>query len=155
MHLFQCMLLKALCLDASSIAGPRNIPLAISVAFSACHQKERGWMQARVEEVGQALLRRTQDVGGLGPRRKGKRNQHHTDAYEEHMLLPEVCSSDITPCNACSFMQCMRSPCRLHVLVCRHLSSIRAAYFPFCLIAGFLLAFALLLSLEKACEDVF
>ena len=48
-------------------------------------------MQARVEEVGQALLRRTQDVGGLGPRRKGKRNQHHTDAYEEHMLLPEVC----------------------------------------------------------------
>ena len=47
-------------------------------------------LQARVEEVGQALLRRTQDAGGLGPRRKGKRSRFHMDAYEEHMLLPEV-----------------------------------------------------------------
>ena len=47
-------------------------------------------MQARVEEVWQALLRRTQDAGGLGPRRKGKRSRFHMDAYEEHMLLPEV-----------------------------------------------------------------
>ncbi len=47
-------------------------------------------MQARVEEVGQALLRRTQDAGGVGPRRKGKRSRFHMDAYEEHMLLPDV-----------------------------------------------------------------
>ena len=47
-------------------------------------------IQARVEEVGQALLRRTQDAGGFGPRRKGKRSRFHMDAYEEHMLLPEV-----------------------------------------------------------------
>lgn len=47
-------------------------------------------LQARVEEVGQALLRRTQDAGGVGPRRKGKRSRFHMDAYEEHMLLPEV-----------------------------------------------------------------
>lgn len=47
-------------------------------------------LQARVEEVGQALLRRVQDVQGLGPRRKGKRNQYHMDAYEEHMLLSEA-----------------------------------------------------------------
>jgi len=43
-----------------------------------------------VEEVGQALLRRTQDAGGVGPRRKGKRSRFHMDAYEEHMLLPDV-----------------------------------------------------------------
>lgn len=48
------------------------------------------YLQARVEEVGQALLRRTQDAGGVGPRRKGKRSRFHMDAYEEHMLLPEV-----------------------------------------------------------------
>ena len=47
-------------------------------------------LQARVEEVGQALLRRTQDAGGVGPRRKGKRSRFHMDAYEEHMVLPEV-----------------------------------------------------------------
>ena len=47
-------------------------------------------VQARVEEVGQALLRRTQDAGGVGPRRKGKRSRFHMDAYEEHMLLPDV-----------------------------------------------------------------
>jgi len=47
-------------------------------------------VQARVEEVGQALLRRTQDAGGMGPRRKGKRSRFHMDAYEEHMLLPDV-----------------------------------------------------------------
>lgn len=46
--------------------------------------------QARVEEVGQALLRKTQDAGGVGPRRKGKRSRFHMDAYEEHMLLPDV-----------------------------------------------------------------
>ncbi|DBB13347.1 TPA: hypothetical protein ACH3X3_005082 [Trebouxia sp. C0006] len=45
--------------------------------------------EARVEEVGQALLRRTQDAGGVGPRRKGKRSRFHMDAYEEHMLLPD------------------------------------------------------------------
>ncbi|KAL3132004.1 hypothetical protein ABBQ32_14227 [Trebouxia sp. C0010 RCD-2024] len=45
--------------------------------------------EARLEEVGQALLRRTQDAGGVGPRRKGKRSRFHMDAYEEHMLLPE------------------------------------------------------------------
>ena len=43
-----------------------------------------------MEEVGQALLRRTQDAGGVGPRRKGKRSRFHMDAYEEHMLLPDV-----------------------------------------------------------------
>ena len=43
--------------------------------------------------MGQALLRRVQDVQGLGPRRKGKRNQYHMDAYEEHMLLPEASQS--------------------------------------------------------------
>ena len=49
------------------------------------------WLtQARVEEVGQALLRRTQDAGGVGPRRKGKRSRFHMDAYEEHMPLPDV-----------------------------------------------------------------
>ena len=47
-------------------------------------------MQARVEEVGQALLRRTQDAGGVGPRRKGKRSRFHMDAYEELVLLPDV-----------------------------------------------------------------
>ncbi len=47
-------------------------------------------VQARVEKVGQALLRRTQDAGGVGTRRKGKRSRFHMDAYEEHMLLPEV-----------------------------------------------------------------
>ena len=50
-------------------------------------------VQARVEEAGQALLRRTQDAGGIGPRRKGKRSRFHMDAYEEHMLLPEVCDA--------------------------------------------------------------
>ena len=43
-----------------------------------------------MEEVGQALLRRTQDAGGVGPRRKGKCSRFHMDAYEEHMLLPDV-----------------------------------------------------------------
>ena len=43
-----------------------------------------------MEEVGQALLRKTQDAGGVGPRRKGKRSRFHMDAYEEHMLLPDV-----------------------------------------------------------------
>ena len=82
-------------------------------------------MQARVEEVGQALLRRTQDVGGLGPRRKGKRNQHHTDAYEEHVLLPEVahaalalyCSTHVASCSACA------PHAKLHILLCMHHSS--------------------------------
>ena len=50
-----------------------------------------------MEEVGQALLRRTQDAGGVGPRRKGKRSHFHMDAYEEHMLLPEASLS----CAAC------------------------------------------------------
>ncbi|KAL0043199.1 hypothetical protein WJX82_002022 [Trebouxia sp. C0006] len=45
--------------------------------------------EARVEEVGQALLRRTQDAGGVGPRRKGKRSRFHMDAYEELVLLPD------------------------------------------------------------------
>jgi len=54
------------------------------------HDSQLLCVQARVEEVGQALLRRTQDAGGVGPRRKGKRSRFHMDAYEEHMLLPEV-----------------------------------------------------------------
>lgn len=57
-------------------------------------------LQARVEEVGQALLRRTQDAGGVGPRRKGKRSRFHMDAYEEHMLLPEVqCHAILCMCH--------------------------------------------------------
>jgi len=56
-------------------------------------------VQARVEEVGQALLRRTQDAGGVGPRRKGKRSRFHMDAYEEHMLLP-----DVRPLLSCSLI---------------------------------------------------
>lgn len=47
-------------------------------------------LQARIEEVGQGLLRRTQEASGLGIRRKGQRSRFHMDAYEEHMLLPEV-----------------------------------------------------------------
>ena len=47
-------------------------------------------LQARIEEVGQGLLRRTQEASGLGIRRKGQRSRFHLDAYEEHMLLPEV-----------------------------------------------------------------
>ena len=54
-------------------------------------------LQARVAEVGQALLRRTQDAGGLGPRRKGKRSRFHMDAYEEHRILPEVLCCTLLP----------------------------------------------------------
>ncbi|KAL0023466.1 hypothetical protein WJX79_007540 [Trebouxia sp. C0005] len=45
--------------------------------------------EAQVEEVGQALLRKTQDAGGVGPRRKGKHSRFHMDAYKKHMLLPD------------------------------------------------------------------
>ena len=72
-------------------------------------------LQARVAEVGQALLRRTQDAGGLGPRRKGKRSRFHMDAYEEHRILPEVLGCTSTPC---------QSHCRLRLsaLSCINLS---------------------------------
>ena len=54
------------------------------------HSPASPLLQARIEEVGQGLLRRTQEASGLGLRRKGQRSRFHMDAYEEHMLLPEV-----------------------------------------------------------------
>ena len=99
-------------------------------------------MQARVEEVGQALLHRTQDVGGLGPRRKGKRNQHHTDAYEEHMLLPEV---------GMQLWRCTAQRMYLHAVhtlpvsaahFVEHAPQQHMSYLYLCSIALFLLAFA-------------
>ena len=71
------------------------------MACQYCHPKgfldlQLVCVQARVEEVGQALLRRTQDARWVGPRRKGKRSRFHMDAYEH--MLPDV----NTCCAACS-----------------------------------------------------
>lgn len=48
-------------------------------------------MQARLEEVGQALLRRAQDASGVGllAVKRRLRTRYSADAYEEHMLLPD------------------------------------------------------------------
>ncbi len=48
-------------------------------------------MQARLEELGQALLRRAQDASGVGllAVKRRLRTRYSADAYEEHMLLPE------------------------------------------------------------------
>ena len=65
--------------------GPVNVPtLKVSLELQLL------CVQARVEEVGQALLRKTQDAGGVGPRRKGKHSRFHMDAYKKHMLLPDA-----------------------------------------------------------------
>lgn len=47
--------------------------------------------QARLEELGQALLRRAQDASGVGLMavKRRLRTRYSADAYEEHMLLPD------------------------------------------------------------------
>ncbi|DBA67778.1 TPA: hypothetical protein ACH3X2_001212 [Trebouxia sp. C0005] len=72
--------------------GPVNVPtLKVSLELQLL------CVQAQVEEVGQALLRKTQDAGGVGPRRKGKHSRFHMDAYKKHMLLPDARPSGDQP----------------------------------------------------------
>ncbi|KAK9827173.1 hypothetical protein WJX74_009221 [Apatococcus lobatus] len=56
--------------------------------FSRSDGSER---QARLEELGQALLRRAQDASGVGLMavKRRLRTRYSADAYEEHMLLPD------------------------------------------------------------------